>query len=154
MKYKVGDKVKVREDLVAYGDYKMEHDPEISDVFSKNMEFFKGKICTITEADGKYCLDDNLFFNWTDEMLEPVEEKTFPREMLVWDDNESKSLPKKVIFYNHGNKFPWLVESESTSGIYIGYKHAKEIEPQQVELTLEDIAEKFNVPVDKLKIKK
>ena len=64
MKYKIGDKVRVRKDLepgnyyggVCYVDY---------------MDEFKGKECVITDMDGiAYQIGD---FWWTDEMLEPAE---------------------------------------------------------------------------------
>ena len=65
MKYKIGDKVRIRKDLVpgtyyggvCYVDY---------------MDGFKGKECVITDMDGiAYQIGD---FWWTDEMLEPVNE--------------------------------------------------------------------------------
>ena len=67
MKYKVGDKVRVRKDLVVdnyYGgvccvDY---------------MDGFKGKECVITDMDGISYQMDNFNFWWTDEMLEPVDD--------------------------------------------------------------------------------
>ena len=67
MKYKVGDKVRVRKDLVpdtyyggvCYVDY---------------MDGFKGKECVITDMDGISYQMDNFNFWWTDEMLEPVDE--------------------------------------------------------------------------------
>lgn len=65
MKYKVGDKVKIREDLVIdeiYGD----------NSFAEEMEQYKGKTATITDTYfGKYEIDiDNGNWCWTDEMLE------------------------------------------------------------------------------------
>lgn len=67
MKYKVGDKVRIRKDLVpdtyyggvCYVDY---------------MDGFKGKECVITDMDGISYQMDNFNFWWTDEMLEPVDE--------------------------------------------------------------------------------
>ncbi|MFC0903670.1 hypothetical protein ACFHWD_03075 [Clostridium sp. MT-14] len=67
MKYKVGDKVKIREDLITnkeYGD----------DVFADDMEGYKGRIAYITDTCCEsYELDvDNGSWPWTDEMLESV----------------------------------------------------------------------------------
>ena len=67
MKYKIGDKVRIRKDLVpdtyyggvCYVDY---------------MDGFKGKECVITDMDGISYQMDNFNFWWTDEMLEPVDE--------------------------------------------------------------------------------
>ena len=67
MKYKIGDKVRVRKDLVpdtyyggvCYVDY---------------MDGFKGKECIITDMDGISYQMDNFNFWWTDEMLEPVDD--------------------------------------------------------------------------------
>ena len=65
MKYKVGDKVRVRKDLVVdnyYGGV----------CYVEYMDGFKGKECVITDMDDiAYQIGD---FWWTDEMLEPVDE--------------------------------------------------------------------------------
>ena len=65
MKYKAGDKVRVRKDLkinLSYGD----------DVFAEGMEKFKGKPVTIDYIEReKYCIqEDNNNWAWTDEMFE------------------------------------------------------------------------------------
>ena len=67
MKYKVGDKVRVRKDLVVdnyYGGV----------CYVEYMDGFKGKECVITDMDGISYQMDNFNFWWTDEMLEPVDE--------------------------------------------------------------------------------
>ena len=68
MRYKVGDKVRVRGDLhncEFYGGY----------TFEGEMESYRGKIVTITfVGDDYYGIDDCLMYSWTDEMFEPVEE--------------------------------------------------------------------------------
>lgn len=67
MKYKVGDKVKVRSDLVvgkSYGEHTFVHD----------MIKFSGKIVTIESVWKQgYRIEEDTYW-WTDEMLEPVEE--------------------------------------------------------------------------------
>lgn len=66
MKYKVGDKVRVKEDLEVGKDYG-------ADVFIGIMRLFKGKTVTIEEVvQSKYRVKESSFF-WTDEMLEDVE---------------------------------------------------------------------------------
>ena len=74
MKYKVGDKVRVRSDLEeseTYGDQ----------TFVKQMEKYKGKLVTISETISEehprfYYIKEDKDENWcwTDEMFEPVEE--------------------------------------------------------------------------------
>ena len=67
MKYKVGDKVRVRKDLVpdtyyggvCYVDY---------------MDGFKGKECIITDMDGISYQMDNSGYWFSEEMLEPIDD--------------------------------------------------------------------------------
>lgn len=93
MKFKVGDKVRVREDLVIGNCYGKER-------FVDGMKEYKGQIFTIKKIyGGVYIFEKNLF-NWTDEMLEKVKKeketqgKTF-REVIadikkgeVWESEE------------------------------------------------------------------
>lgn len=68
MKYKVGDKVKVRSDLKAYEIYG-------SNMLTKSMEKFAGKTVTISGVGiTSYAIEGMGVAYWTDEMLEPVEE--------------------------------------------------------------------------------
>lgn len=70
MKYKVGDKVKVRSDLKAYEIYG-------SNMLTKSMEKFAGKTVTISGVGiTSYAIEEMKVAYWTDEMLEPVEELT------------------------------------------------------------------------------
>ena len=65
MKYKIGDKVRVRKDLVVGNCYGRV-------CYVEYMDGFKGKECVITDMDGiAYQIGD---FWWTDEMLEPVDD--------------------------------------------------------------------------------
>lgn len=68
MKYKVGDKVKVRSDLKAHEIYG-------SNMLTKSMEKFAGKTVTISDVGiTSYAIEEMGVAYWTDEMLEPVEE--------------------------------------------------------------------------------
>ena len=68
MKFKVGDKVRIREDLEVgkkYGYYNIVED----------MEKYKGKEFIINEVSRSYYrLKNENWYCWTDEMLEPIEE--------------------------------------------------------------------------------
>ena len=71
MKFKVGDKVRVREDLEVDEDYG-------SFSFVKTMEERLGKVVTIfginPHAEAYDIAEDGAEAYWTDEMLEPVED--------------------------------------------------------------------------------
>lgn len=68
MKYSIGDKVRVREDLVVNKSYGI-------DTFVDNMEKFKGKVVTISDitsrTKGEYHIkEDREKYFWTAEMFE------------------------------------------------------------------------------------
>ena len=66
MKYKIGDKVRVRKDLVPNSEYG-------GICYVELMDKFKDKECIITYVDDtSYHINDSKYW-WTDEMLEPVE---------------------------------------------------------------------------------
>lgn len=83
-------------------------------------------------------------------------EKTFPRDMLVWDDNESEAIVQTIDAYVPSLISPYITKSpECENGsIYFGYKNAKEYDEKDIfELTLEDIATLKNVNVNQIRIK-
>ena len=67
MKHRIGDKVKIREDLIV-------NNVCGSDSFTEEMEQYKGKTATITDVYwDKYEIDiDDGSWCWTDEMLEDI----------------------------------------------------------------------------------
>src|SRR5574344_2585046 len=71
MKFKVGDKVRIRKDLNLYNDY------DKCGAVSEMLEY-KGDIATIlkvSELSNCYKINiDNQQWHWTDEMFEPVED--------------------------------------------------------------------------------
>lgn len=69
MKYKVGDKVRIREDLVTGGNYG-------GYVAVDDMTDMCGSVVTIEDVDksGYGIKEDPKGYTWTDEMFEPVEE--------------------------------------------------------------------------------
>ena len=81
MKYKIGDKVRVREDLVAnqrYGD----------DVFDPVMDSFKGQIVSIkTVYKNKYTIEEDCGdWYWTDEMFLPIIKYKIGDKVIVRED--------------------------------------------------------------------
>lgn len=73
MRYKVGDKVKVRENLTIGKFYKMNNSDDIF-LYTLLMDLEKKKPFVIREvADNHYKVTDNPWY-WTDEMLEYAEE--------------------------------------------------------------------------------
>ena len=88
-KYKPGDKVKVRADLLSYIRYKM-GDSGAIDVASSKMLKYKGRIVTIKDyhhnSSGKYTLEEVGYF-WTDEMFEGLAEE-------ISQTQKSTNIPK------------------------------------------------------------
>lgn len=100
MKYKVGDKVRVRSDLkndVSYG----------SQCTVEEMMDYKGSVVTISEV-GQTCYQiegDEEGWSWTDEMFEPVEEELTAEEAirLRGEMCEGRSCSRcKLSAYNNG----------------------------------------------------
>ena len=79
MKYKVGDKVKIREDLKINNEYDNMY-------FNSEMSKHRGQIATIKRADldntYKINLDDGDYW-WTDAMFEDVEEEELKEENRI-----------------------------------------------------------------------
>lgn len=75
MRYKIGDKVRVRGDLEIGKDYGCQ-------IVLNSMAINRGKIVTIYDVRGGYysIVEDN--YNWTDEMFEPVEEELTAEEAI------------------------------------------------------------------------
>lgn len=117
MKYKVGDKVRVRKDLCA-GDGKVYHmeGGRYGDTFVSAMAHLVGKVVTIRAADKMYAIEE-FGYNWTDEMFEPVTVQkivitTDGTETLarLYDGNEviksatAKCSPEDTFDFNTGAK--------------------------------------------------
>lgn len=91
MKYKVGDKVKVRSDLKAYEIYG-------SNMLTKSMEKFAGKTVTISGVGiTSYAIEEMKAAYWTDEMIEPVEEMSAEEAIRLYakmcKDNNCYACP-------------------------------------------------------------
>ena len=99
MKYKVGDKVRVRKDLKERMGYGCQR---FTDAMKKQM----GKIVTISNVvDDRYYYVKEDNYNWTDEMLEPVEEELTAEEAirLKGEMREGRNCSRcKLSSYNNG----------------------------------------------------
>lgn len=76
--FKVGDKVRIRNDLEVNKNYTNRVNPSDNVSFEKEMEEYKGKEATIVDVDhdGDYYLDiDDTDWIWCDEMLEAIKDK-------------------------------------------------------------------------------
>lgn len=114
MKYKVGDKVRVRGDLSRSGDYKIR---AVSD-----MEKFRGRIGTVEKIteEGFYELNIDVDKrNWTDEMLRPAEFK-------IWCETEAEKqavreeLEKEgYVWCNGGEKPTKVIGDNPKCGLFI-----------------------------------
>lgn len=88
MKYKVGDKVRVRSDLQIsrrYGSY----------MFSSGMDHYKGSVVAISEVYLTcYCIEeDKGIWKWTDEMFEGLVEDELTAEEAIRIQAEMCSVP-------------------------------------------------------------
>lgn len=78
MKYKVGDKVRVRSDLEVGKEYG-------KDIFVRSMEPFKGTTIEIEHvcSDSEYRIKGGDWYSWTDEMFEGLEDgKMYASELM------------------------------------------------------------------------
>ncbi len=102
MKFKVGDKVRVREDLTlkVYG----------SERVTEEMLELKGRVCTIIKVAKTYYYlqEDEGGFYWTDEMLEPVEVETYETYIdrtCIPKEERPTNRPKMNIILLSGKAF-------------------------------------------------
>ena len=84
----------------------------------------------------------------------PKEEKQFPRVMLVSDDGNSWN--KRVVFMKKCDRYLAWFNAETIERAEFIYgvsdwSYAKEL-PEKVEITKAEIAKKFGIPVDLIKI--
>lgn len=133
-KFKVGDKVRVRRDLVAgeeYGDY----------TFAIPMEKYKGRILTIDAVNyDSYWLKE-VSYSWTDEMLEEVKEevkmkKTFREVIADIKEGEVWESSFKTIAFKEGKV---LIERRNgLSCPYVLIDEKEEFKLQRKEYTFQE----------------
>ena len=132
---------------------------------AKVIEFFK-QYCNTRNLRGDsigdyYGIIDGKFDIWDiddiakAEIIELPEEKTYPRVMLVSDDNINWDNQRVVFMEKCGGFLAWsnaktIEGAENTTGTSF-WNYAREIEP--IEVTLEEIAEWKGVSKELIKIK-
>lgn len=103
-KFKVGDYVKVKEDLVVNWKYYNE-DGETYEYFVSKMAKYKGKILqVIAVAENKYRLNTDLPYLFIDEMLESVNDDVVfvaKQEKMM---NDYIASPEVEVFIKHMEK--------------------------------------------------
>lgn len=110
MKYKVGDKVRVRSDLKIYDKYSKY-------VVIKEMKKLSGKVITIADClwDSYRILEDNRVHGWTDEMFEEIKEDKMDNNTLQINinnltDEERATLLSLVKKANKSDSKVWKPE--------------------------------------------
>ena len=131
------------------------------------IEFWK-KYCDTGGLDGSrigsyYGLINGEFDGWLKwavvkhnaEIIELPEEKSYPRVMLVSDDNKNWDAQRVVFMEKCGGFMAWedakTLEEAETITDTIFWKYAKEVEPYEV--TLEEIAKWRGVSPEQIIIK-
>ena len=111
-KYNIGDKVRVREDLIEYEKYK-------DILFVPSMNFFKGKIVTIYDfTDRGYRIEEDYKrYRWTDNMFSGKVSEEIKSEYLS-DLKKIEEHFNSNKIYNPSDEFPVSIK-ESTSNFII-----------------------------------
>lgn len=92
MKFKVGDKVRIKEDLSCNKCYKI--------AAAKDMEKYKGKIAKVKKIsnEGNYILDiDGMKWAWSDDMLEPCKTRFTKSDLKNGDIVTCRDSEKRTI---------------------------------------------------------
>lgn len=131
MKFKVGDKVRVKKDLVGGSYYDGIY-------YTHNMAKLCEKIFTVERVDarGFYHLNDGVNYCWTESTLEPIKEKL----VIYCEDNktiakyyrgdktvtaEAKCAPEDEFSFEYGAKLAMNSAIEKMKGEEIGYSWVK-----------------------------
>lgn len=134
MKFKVGDKVRVKNGLVGGSIY-----DEI--YFTYGMARLGGKIFTVEQAGagGYYYLNDGCGYCWTESMLEPIKENK--EKLIIYREGnkiiakyykgdktvtaEAKCAPEDEFNFEYGAKLAMNRAIEKMKGEEIGYSWVK-----------------------------
>jgi hypothetical protein len=124
---------------------------------NKNSYYF---INCVNRIDWRFSVPDGYTEIFLPDYL--VKEKIFPRQMWVSDISEEKAkineIKRTIVSRFTDNGFTGVVAKYPDNNTYRAWKYAVEIQeekkPEPVTLTMDQIAEKFDIPVELLKIKK
>lgn len=116
MKYKVGDKVRVRKDLVGYSSYG-------GCSFLREMESFIGKVVTIRKViDEEYTiLEDDGEYAWTEEMFEGLAEKMTTAEKIIRENTITLYTWQDLCDYELLLLEKWRIVNEQRQEQYLGH---------------------------------
>ena len=138
--FKIGDKVKIREDLIDFREYGGMD-------FVRPMLEFLGKEATITDKaiDGAYSLDIDDDFCWSAEMFEPktYSEDVVEENMVIHKSITLEDTTKPVVHENEVSRLSKAVIE------YENIVHELETEVDYYETKYIDLVEKYNVLVEK-----
>lgn len=149
-KYKVGDKVRIINTMYRGSNFQIGCTGTVTEQ--------RGSLCRV-EADDKG--KDNIlsFYDWELELAKEnnmQESKYKVGQTLV---NTYEDYSKKVIAIVNDEEVPVVVTKDSDDDTYNAYAEGNiedngwKLETETTEVTLEQIAKKFNVSVEKLRIK-
>jgi hypothetical protein len=96
MKYKVGDKVRIREDLEVGKGYN-------NCTFIRDMKKYKGEIATITYCydDGSYDIDlDEGAWFWTDDMFKDIDDVA-TNDMIIFSESNTVDIGYYLEYCGH-----------------------------------------------------
>lgn len=96
MKFKVGDRVRVRNDLIENKEYYMK-DRRSSNSVVDDMLKLRGRVVTIKYAQFQYQIEE-YGFNWTDEMFEPFAVGHNPELREIDNLSESHEVDTSKLF--------------------------------------------------------
>ncbi len=110
-----------------------------------------------------YGVINDVFANWTVDTVELYEAEiiTLPTtqefkrgdKVLVWDFDEELACQFEFVVYIEGDKYPYCVTSDLNNKPFCILRHENcKHAPQKVKLTLQEIADKFNINVDLIEV--
>lgn len=129
-KFKVGDKVVIRKDLIVGNYYKMEHNEEKESVVS-DMQVFQGHEAIITKVNGfAYNIDvDGGKWHWTDGMFEGLAVKKVEQQNhLIQETAKMEIFVDRIIFNEPATiMFYRIPQLDSCTGQFISWSQERKV---------------------------